>query len=312
MFSSILYLFKLDDQLTFCMRLHIINSISQTAITASYLLLLDSQNVLSIYSIDSTAKLLFRTTEFQSDLIKIHSLVSSFIIINSHTQEIFQMDTKPPFDLLKIADLKFEFCSLLSTVESEKSRLYVLSDDQSSLAIYDTNKKTIVYCPMLFNGTTKIKEIFASSTALVFADTNRRVHVCHIDQEMAQITLDADFLERKNSCHILADPSGNKWCLYNMESNFHGEIQLETACDVCCFTEDYKYLFGISSKESLLFMYRVADGQCVEKLFIENLSPLIQVSKDYLVLKRNDELLIILITEKDISSLKRLEATYIL
>lgn len=298
-------LFKLDDQLTFCTKLHIINSVSQIAITASYLLLLDSQNALSIYSIDSTAKLLFRTTEFQSNLIKIHSLVSAFLIINSHTREVFQMDAKPPFDLLKMADLKFEYCSLLSTVGSEKSRLYLLSDDQSSLAICDTNEKTVVYRPILFNDTIKIKGIYVSSTALVFVDNNGQVHVWHIGQDIDQTTLDGDFLESKNSCQILADSSGNKWFLYNMKGNFHGEIQLETACDVWSFTEDNKYLFGISCKQSLLFIYRVADGQCVEKIFIEDLSPLIQVSKNYLVLKRNNELLLILITEKDISLLRR-------
>ncbi|CAF4266971.1 unnamed protein product, partial [Adineta steineri] len=68
------------------------------------------------------------------------------------------------------------------------------------------------------------------------------------------------------------------------------------------FTEDGKYLFEISQKESLLLMYRVDDNQLLEKLFINSLLPHIEVFKDRLILCSDNELILLCINERDSSS----------
>jgi hypothetical protein len=119
LYYSVLKLFTFVDHLYFVMELRVSNKISQYAIISSYILLFDSENTLFIHSISRTPKLVFKTTEFQHNLIKVHSFTSFFYIIDGSTGQIFQIDTKLPFKQHTIAHLKFKCQSLLNTIGSE-------------------------------------------------------------------------------------------------------------------------------------------------------------------------------------------------
>jgi hypothetical protein len=84
------------------------------------------------------------------------------------------------------------------------------------------------------------------------------------------------------------------------------EIQLQISCDTFCLTDNEQYLFGICCKKSILFKYQVDNGKFLEKLFLGNLSPpFIQATTDRLILSRKTELILMSISEKDVSPLKR-------
>ena len=292
---SILNLFTFAERLSFVMGLQVSNRISQLAINSSYLLLLDSKSTLSIYSICSIPKLLFETTKFDNNFIKFHSLLSSFVIINSYMGQLLRIDTKHSLELNTIANLSMKFNSLLSTVISEQSKLFILSDDYSTLAICNLNTTTIKYVPTLLSKDVKIEKIDIQKNILIFYDCGERVHFWNIDDEKI-VTLNEDFMVFRSIGHTLF--------IYDTREILRSEIQLAIACDTLRFSDDRKYLFGISCQESILLMYRINDGQLLEKLFIENLSPLMETSKDRLVLCCNNKLILISITEKDSSPLK--------
>jgi hypothetical protein len=56
------------------------------------------------------------------------------------TQQIFQINTNSSLNLHRIADIKFKCRSLLSVVSPEQSILFILSDDYSTLAVYNSNE----------------------------------------------------------------------------------------------------------------------------------------------------------------------------
>ena len=95
--SSVLTLFTLDDRLLVVMQLRIAYPIAQLAIVSSSLLLLNAENTLLIYSIESIPKLLLKTMEFQHHSIKIHALASSFFVIDGPERQLHQLDVTSPF-----------------------------------------------------------------------------------------------------------------------------------------------------------------------------------------------------------------------
>ena len=117
------------------MELFVSNVISQYTIISSYILLIDTENTLSMYSISCTPKLSFKTIEFQHNFIKVYSFISFFCIIDGSRGQIFQTDAKLSFQQHIIGDLKFKCQSLLNTMGPEQSTLFILSDDHPILAI---------------------------------------------------------------------------------------------------------------------------------------------------------------------------------
>jgi WD40 repeat protein len=276
--------------------------VTQLATIASYVLLSSSDNALYIYSISSTPELLYQTNEFQHHSVKLYSLGLCFFIIDAHTSQLFQIDTDHSFELHNIAHLNFACRSLLSTIIADRAKLFILADDHSRLAIWNVQEGTIKFIPILLENNIKITEICALETCLVLYDNNQRAHLWDIENEHIILTRDHHLRET----NIIEHTSGNKWFFYDAKTDrLCAQIGLKTFCDVFCFTEDGKYLFGISQKESLLLMYRVDNGELLEKLFIENLLPHIQVFKDRLILSSSNELFLLCITETDSPSLKR-------
>jgi WD40 repeat protein len=306
MFCSILNLFTVVDRLSLVMQLRMSFAITQSATIGTYLLLLNSENTLVIYSISSTPELLYQTNQFQYHSIKVYPLGLCFLIIDAHTNQLSQIDTDHSFELHNIAHLDFACRSLLSTIMADRAKLFILADDYSILAMWNVQERTIKCIPTLLDNKIKIREICVLETFLVFYDNNQRAHLWNIENEHIILTLDHHLCQTNINCLTLIEHTGNKWFFYDTKKDrLRVEIRLETSCDVLCFTEDGKYLFGISQKESLLLMYRDDDGQLLEKLLIENLSSHIQVSKDRLILNSNNELLLLSITGRDSSSLKR-------
>ena len=306
MFYSILNLFTFADRLSLAMQLRTPFTITQSATLGSHVLLFNSDNTLFIYSIDSTPKLLCQTNEFQHRSVKVYSLDSCFVIVDAQTSQLFQIDTDNSFELHTIAHLNFVCRSLLSTITNDRAKLFVLADDHSILAMWNVQERTMKFIPTLLENDVKIREICALETRLVFYDNDHRAYAWDIENGHIILTLEHHLSKMAPNYFTLTEHTGNKWFFYDAKlDSLRAKIEMEPFCDVLCFTEDGKYLFGISQKQSLLLMYRVDDGQLLEKLFIENLSPHIQVSKDRLILSSNNGLLLLGLTETDLLSLKR-------
>ncbi|CAF3775868.1 unnamed protein product [Rotaria socialis] len=299
-----LKLFTFSNCISFLMKLCISNGISQYAVVSSYVLVMDSEDTLCIYSICTTPELLFKTTKFQHNFFRVHSSGSSFLIIDSNMRQLLHIDTKLPLTLNNVADLKITCRSLLSATVPERSILYILSDDQSTLTIWDSEKNTIKYHLIHLEKTIKVQKLYALSSALVFHDSDQRVHLWYIDADKTTITLErTNHLEVKSTRLVLFHQTVKKLIIYDVDKKLCGKIQVESPCDAFCFTTDEKYLFVISHDESMLQMYEVDTGKMLEKLFIENMSPLIQATNDHLFLFCNNKLLLMSITGR--SSLNR-------
>ncbi|CAF4736102.1 unnamed protein product [Rotaria socialis] len=235
---------------------------------------------------------------------RVHSSGSSFLIIDSNMRQLLHIDTKLPLTLNNVADLKITCRSLLSATVPERSILYILSDDQSTLTIWDSEKNTIKYHLIHLEKTIKVQKLYALSSALVFHDSDQRVHLWYIDADKTTITLErTNHLEVKSTRLVLFHQTVKKLIIYDVDKKLCGKIQVESPCDAFCFTTDEKYLFVISHDESMLQMYEVDTGKMLEKLFIENMSPLIQATNDHLFLFCNNKLLLMSITGR--SSLNR-------
>ena len=282
------------------------STITQSATTASHLLLLNSDSIIFIYSISATPELLYQTNVLRHHSVKAYSLGLSFFIIDGQTSEIFQIDTDRSIQLQSMTHLFFSCRSLFSTIMTSILVLCILSDDHSILATWHVQQKTIRFSPVLLDTDIEIKEICALPRNLVFYDNSQRAHLWAVDSEQIIVTLDQAFFEMNNNYRTLIERTGNKWYFYcTKKEETLPRINLDMSCDALCFTEDGTYLFGVSQKESSLFMYRVDNGQILEQLFIENLLPQIQVVKDYLILNSNHELLLMCIIDNEASSLKR-------
>jgi WD40 repeat protein len=293
---------------SFVTQFNVSTAISQFAINSSYVLLVTLENTLSIHSIDVTPKLLFKTNKFQHNCLKVYSVLSFFYIIDSSTAQLFVIDIEKPLAIQSVAQFKFECRSLVSNVMLDRSTLCVLSDDQSTLAIWDVNSSTITYRPVKLDKTTKIMAMHTLSSAVVFHDSNQQVHLQMIDDEKPMVNLGrCDILETKLNYLALFDQTVNTLIIYDVMEKRRGERRPNISCDSLCFSNDGKYLFGIALKKSILLMYEVNTGKCVEKLFVENLSPLIQATKDRLVLSCNDKLFMMSIAGRNASPFKRLE-----
>jgi hypothetical protein len=189
----------------------------------------------------------------------------------------------------------------LSVISFDQSILFILSDDHSTLAVYNSNENTIKYLPIQIDKNIKIKKIYSVSKALIFHDNNNQVYLQYIlnDNNNSIISLEhADILTTKNNCIALLDHSVKQLIIYDIEKFSYGIIRLKTLCDTLCFSEDEKYLFGISSKESFLCMYQIDNGKCLEKLFIENISLFIQTITNRIILNCNNQLVFILINKE--------------
>jgi hypothetical protein len=237
----------------------------------------------------------------------VYSNLSFFYIIDGKTAELFIIDIKKPLELRSVAHFKFECRSLVSNLIPERSTLFVLSDDHSTLAIWDATSNTTTYRSLKFDKSIKIMAMHTLSNALVFHDSNHQAYLQMIDNEKPIINLGrGDILKTKLNYIALFDQTVNTLIIYDVNENRRGERQSNMSCDALCFTDDGKYLFGIVLKHSALMMYEVNTGKRLEKLFIENLSLLIQSTKDRLVVSLNNELVVLSIAGRDASPLKRL------
>lgn len=241
-------------------------------------------------------------------MVKLHSLSSSFVILNGSTRQIFELNPMAQLELHVVTPIKFEHRSLLSDITRDRSTIYILSDNYSTLAVWNVETRAIKYHSMQFDTDTTIEKLYALSAALVFYDTSHRIHLKYLDKTRKMGVLErADLFETAGSRLALYDRTTNKLITYDISKKLRGEIQLETTLDALCFTKDGEYLFAIGQKESLLMMYQVDNGKRLEKLFIENLSVFIQATRDYLLVSRMDEVLFMSINAGDKCLSKRYE-----
>lgn len=284
------------------------NGISQFAILTHHILLLDSYNTLYLYSNYSNPELLLKTTEFKQSIVKVYSLLSSFIILDGSTRQIFELNPTTKLQLQVINNIEFVHRSLLIDIAHDRSKIFILSDNYSTLAIWNSVDHTITYHSLQINRktTTMIEKIYALPSAFVFRNGSQQMHLKYLDDVQNIVALErADLFATTCTRLALFDRSTNKLITYDIDKKLRGEIQLETCLDALCFTEDGEYLFGICQTESLLMMYQVNNGKRLERLYIENLSAFIQATRDRLIITRNDQVFLLTIDTGESSRFKR-------
>ncbi|CAF4105784.1 unnamed protein product, partial [Adineta steineri] len=269
--KCILNVFTFDKRLSLVEQIQMPFMITQLAMNTSYLLVSNFNNTLFIYSISSTPVLFYQTNEFQYHSVKVYSIGLLFLIIDAATNQLFQIDTEHSFKLQNIAHFNFSCQSLLSTITVDRKKLFILADDYSVLAMWDVEKKAMELIFISLDNNIKIRKISGLQSVLVFYDNNQQVYWWDIERKQIIRTLDYDPCKTNANCRT------------------H-------------FTEDGKYLFEISQKESLLLMYSVNDNQLLEKIFIDSLLPHIEVFKDRIILCSDNELILLCINERDSSS----------
>ncbi|CAM2722650.1 unnamed protein product [Rotaria socialis] len=267
----------------------------------------ESNDTLSIYEISTFSELKFETRHVQHDVVKVHAIKSSFLIVNGTTRELFSIENKRSLKLKKISTLRFECRSVLTTVMPVQSKLFILSDDYSTLAICHANKTYMIqYVSTLLDSSMLINNIHAVSAGLVLHCHDQQIFLWKLDDSNTRSFLGrARHFQTKNNRIVLYDDSVNKLIVYDTIQMLRGTIQVPNCCDALCFSEDTEYLFVIDREESMLLMYQVNNGKCLEKLFIENLSAQIQTMDDRLVLLSNDEMLLISIAKQHTSYVEK-------
>ncbi|CAF4666770.1 unnamed protein product [Rotaria socialis] len=302
-----LKLYRFLNHLSLVMDICVFNVVTQYCIVSSYLLIIESNDTLSIYEISTFSELKFETRHVQHDVVKVHAIKSSFLIVNGTTRELFSIENKRSLKLKKISTLRFECRSVLTTVMPVQSKLFILSDDYSTLAICHANKTYMIqYVSTLLDSSMLINNIHAVSAGLVLHCHDQQIFLWKLDDSNTRSFLGrARHFQTKNNRIVLYDDSVNKLIVYDTIQMLRGTIQVPNCCDALCFSEDTEYLFVIDREESMLLMYQVNNGKCLEKLFIENLSAQIQTMDDRLVLLSNDEMLLISIAKQHTSYVEK-------
>ncbi|CAF3756600.1 unnamed protein product [Rotaria magnacalcarata] len=302
-----LKLYRFLNHLSLVMDICVFNVVTQYCIVSSHLLIIESNGTLSIYEISAFSELKFETTQVQHDVVKVHAVKSSFLIVNGTTRELFSIENKRSLKLKKIGTLRFECRSVLTTVMPAQSKLFILSDDYSTLAIWHANKTYMIqYVSTLLDSSVLINNIHAVSAGIVLHCHDQQIFLWKLDDSNTRTFLGrARHFQTKNNRIVLYDGSVNKLIVYDTTQMLRGTIQVPNCCDALCFSEDTEYLFVIDREESMLLMYQVNNGKCLEKLFIENLSAQIQTMDDRLVLLSNDEMLLISIAKQHTSYVEK-------
>ena len=145
------------------------------------------------------------------------------------------------------------------------------------------------YVPMPLDSTTKISSISALRNAIVLYENDQRAQLWRRGEKKSSVVDGCD--------------------LFDMQEIMRDQIRSSVPCNTFAFTDDGDYLFGVSQRDSSLFMYEISDAQCLGKLYIENLSPLMKISNDRVILSRKNELVMLSITAGNQSSCDRWDIT---
>lgn len=268
---------------------------------SSHILLLDSNNIISIYSLDNSETTIFKTDRFQLNTIQVYALSSVFYIFDGTTSELFAVNIRKPLQLEKKVCIQFVCRNLVTSIMVDQSLLCILSEDQSSLAMWNTMTDTLSYISLAFEKAGRIKQMYPLSNAFIFASDDQYIYLDIENPEESMMTLtSSDLIATKNNFLALFDRKQKTLLIYDFATKQRGERHPEVSCDKLYFTDDAKYLFGVALKESILFMYDVRTGKRLEKLFIDNLSSAcIGTTNDVLVIRSNEQLLLYSIVGKD-------------
>ncbi|CAF0944155.1 unnamed protein product [Didymodactylos carnosus] len=237
-----------------------------------------------------------------ASVIDIHSLGHTFFIIDGEKCQLLRIDTQSPFKLQTVTHIKFSIDIQLTFTLAEQSKLFIVSRDYSSLAIWNANSNTLTYQSIPFDRHPRINRILALPSALVYRDSEAQVYLYESEPEMKRILLGrADVFESIGQRLALFDQANRRLIMYDVSRKLRGTIRLRTPLKTLCFTGDGQYLLGISCEKSLLLMYSVNNGKLLQKLFFDNLSPWLQATTDRLVLYRRNELVLLVVAGKGVT-----------
>lgn len=294
-------LFRTSPTTLFISQFQLSNEISQVTIITSHILLVDSDNSIFVYTLGDATTPVFNTNRFQFNVIRVYSLSSMFYIVDGTTSDLFVLDVEKPLQLEKKVHLRFSCRTLVTSLIADQSLSYVLSEDQSTVAMWNSSTDTLSYSSLKFENHVRVKRMYALTLALVFYGDNRCAYVQIKGAEESMMNCgSADLIATKTNLLALFDRTEKKLTIYDLEAKQRGERHPNVSCDTLCFTDDGKYLFGLSLGESILFMYDVHTGKRLERLFIEDLSSsYMAATSDLLILNCREKLSLLSITGKD-------------
>ena len=155
---------------------------------------------LSIYLISEKPELVFQFNGIPFESSKIISLDSSFLIIDGRTRQLLQTDTRCPLNAKVVAQFAFAINVKWIWTLSEIRKLFILSADQSSLAIWDIQRASITYQSMTIASNTRINTIVALPCGQISHDNVGRVYLHSNEQETKRVLLgQADILASRGN-----------------------------------------------------------------------------------------------------------------
>jgi WD40 repeat protein len=251
-----------------------------------------------------TSKLVWTTNEFEHKKLQIHSLQSAFIFICLQTKEIFQIDTNS-FELKNLTRLPIDCLS--STIKSD-NRLYILSNDQTTIVEFNINNQNLKILPSIQLNSSKIIQLSSVADYLILHTDDNQIFLWWKETEpIIQLEKSSRLISKDHRLVLLCADDKNL-ILYDLKEKLRGIIQLDDdagQCEALCLSDYHKeceqYLF-IICHDRCLRMFRVADGKQVTKIFIhEDLDPFIGFLNNRLLLKVSNHLCIIkLIDQKSL------------
>ena len=191
------------------------------------------------------------------------------------------------------------FTSLL-TLNSQIS-LAVLSDEQDSLVIWQSNRITYINIDLSKYSLARLLRMTSEKNQeiLLFYFENKSLISCRInlstDSSYELTPFDtADIYSLKTNCLATAINGKNQLNLHNIRSCVcHEPIQLENECEQLCLNESGDFVFALV-KPRVLCMYRVIGCDQLAKLFVYDYVTTMTANNDFIILAMNDRRLLTL------------------
>ncbi|CAF0780930.1 unnamed protein product [Didymodactylos carnosus] len=291
-------------------------TIVYSTIVLSYLLVLDSNNNVYIYSIETGVKQCLFKTIFDSS-VYIHSFEESFYILDScHStlsKIVITADGNPT--LIYLTELKFEYKTMISTVT--QSKLAILADNYSSLALYDMVTQTLEYISTADHLLYDIRKIYGmtNNATIILHDNTNHFRIWNTETNVQpHIKLGyADIYDLKTDRFVkykrnTTNGIHHQLVTYDLNRKLRGQITIKSKCDKLCLNESGTYLFVIDKDTRQLYMFRIEDGKQIGKLFIENIRE-IRATNDYLIISKSNTLLVTMIADPKLENIHKIIQT---
>jgi hypothetical protein len=272
---------------------------------SSNILLVDNMNRLSMYSLANSI-LRWTNHDFEQEHIEVHVCRSLFLLICRPTKSIIEIDSHS----LQCKQIMKLSRDVKMNVITSDDRWYLLSSD--SQILFEINLRTgklVEHVWQEILPSKSIEHIHSTMNVLLFQMTDQYVYLCRdINKSMHRFE-QASMLTYRQQRLIIECFNQQRLIIYDLAKNLRGTIDLETnmlPSQAMCLTDekqfDQQYLF-VLGHDQILRMFSANNGQQLSELFIQyNLTSLIGMTSNCLILTTTDRLCLVKIIDKNIRS----------